>query len=286
MILSSNCNTTKSCGTYVVEYLENLECVSSGLLDIINYHILHVKSGSNDITESEYACPPVCKGYKTTNCVKRCDAKPFDCEDWDTIKNLLSHQSTCSHYKDGYLNILSQTIKCLLGDLDNGNFGFAAQIERFLCLIDSLIIRVDSVYCNKDCPEIIGDLLCVIMQILTKLISAIAKVSTLAYYYDCATSGTVANRNKVISSFFECMSCDFINDLCELEKLIHDLRAIVVGFATCDMERCTPCYIATSAPRKVRSICCLEDTSKTDYSSLSASMQSPYHTQGGCSCKK
>ena len=291
--MAFNCNTNEqstACGTYVVEYLGNLEYVNRGLLEIINTIILpdETRNGTliapYDITDENCNCFSICLEGKVTNCVSIEEATVFNCATWNTIKNLLLNQSTEAEDDGGYLNVLSQTIRCLLRMFTNGNFGFAAQIERFLCLVDSLIIRLTSVSCNSNCPEIVGDLLCLLMQILTRLISIIAKVSTLAYYYDCATTTNISTSNRTITTFFECMACDFINDLCELEKLVADLSAIVVGFATCDMQRCTPCYTAPSAPRKVRNVCCSSPQGGCGPCGSVAAMQSPYQSQSVCGC--
>lgn len=277
--------TPTNCGNYVVGYVSNLEYVSQNLLSIINTIILPDLAGAGpyDVTDANCDCYPICP-TGDPNCLSTSLATVFDCTDWQQIIERLTNESTVGT-EAGLLKILSQTLKCTLGTLNNGNFGFAAQIERFLCLVDSLIIRLDSVSCNSNCPEIVGDLLCLIIEILTNLISAIAKATTLIYYYNCATSTDISTRNKVISTFFECMACDFINDLCELERLISELSAIVVGFATCDIQRCTPCFTASSAPRKVRNICCPSNIQQSKCG-CSVPMLSPYQSSSGCACKK
>ncbi len=251
----------QTCGNFVPQYIGNMEFVSERLLDVINQHILlGVEEGHNDITDVNCVCLPLDPTGKS---------RVFDCTIWATIKDLLIDVSE-ENENSGYLTLLCQTIRCFLNQTEKINHGFAAQMERFLCLVESLATRLDSVCCNNKCPELIGDLLCLLMQILTKLISSVSKAALLMYYNDCDTNAIDGNR--VVSSFFECMACDFVNDLAELEKLIPEVSAIVVGFATCDMQQCTPCYTAPSVPRKVRPMC---PTNMTGY---------PYGRQGGCSC--
>lgn len=262
-----------TCGTYVIPYLKNLEYVSDRLLGIINEHILpDLYDGCPAIILTDSCdCLPICDS---------CDGitDVFNCVLWKTIKDHLIIMSSDSYDPQGYLAVLSQTLKCVLSNVSYLNHGFAAQLERFLCLVQSLETRLDSICCNNKCPEIIGDLLCLLMQILTKLISAVSKVSTLLYYSECQSKSTYSTGNKVVMSFFECMVCDFVNDLCELEKLIPELSAIVIGFATCDVQSCTPCYTASSTPRKVRPVC-------------PPNMNNGYNNgygqnYGGCNCKK
>lgn len=78
------------------------------------------------------------------------------------------------------------------------------------------------------------------------------------------------------------MACGFVNNLCELEKLIPEIRAIVVGFATCDMQKCTHCYTEPSVPRKTGPICPQNMMSNcNNYNS-----GYPCQNSCGCSCKK
>lgn len=270
-----------TCGKYIKEYIGNMEYVSQGILTIINSIILSPEDGPNDITNDKCECLPICDGTNSP-CVTESPAKVFNCQTWEEIKNSLIDESALITDTGGYIPLLCQTIKCFLEKIDKVNYGFAAQMERFLCLSESLNTRLDSVCCNGKCPDLVGDLLCLLMQILTKLISAVSKAATLMYYNDCNTDVTTGNR--VIASFFECMACDFVNDLCELEKLIPEISAVVIGFATCDMQKCTPCYTAPSVPRKVRPMC---PANMMNHGGVYGGGY-PYQHQGGCgcSCKK
>lgn len=244
---TSNCNHPnfdKDCGKYVKAYLGNLEYVSDALLEIINEKILKSENGQ-DVLDDECKCKDFSHYEDTENAIV------FNCDKWNEIKDKLIIVSSDESDNYGILRVLCDTIKCYLEKTYHINHAFAAQLERLHCLCESLETRLDSIVCNNKCPEIIGDLLCLLMQILTKLISVVAKVSTLIYYADCYTT----HDNKVVKTFFECMLCDFINDLCELEKLIQELTSIVIGFATCDMHMCTPCFTTPCAPKKVRPIC-------------------------------
>lgn len=256
--MAFNCKNpdgVKACGEFVVPYLQNMGWISQQLLNIIYGKIIvqadvvnntTIPIGTStfvDITGSDCNCST---GLETA------DAAVFDCKTWEAIKAILIDGSgTDPNYTPAVLPLLCQVIDCFLKNTSDINYGLAAQLERFLCLAGSLNTRLDSVCCNNKCPELIGDLLCVLMQVLTKLASAVNKASTLLYYNNCVETAD----NRVVESFFECMACDFVNDLCELEKLISEISAIVVGFATCDMKECTPCYTAPSVPRKVRPMC-------------------------------
>ncbi|MCR8744606.1 hypothetical protein [Romboutsia lituseburensis] len=277
--ICENSHEITKCGKYVQEYLGNLEYVSNGILSLINTKILPselIVDGKNapfDLTNDKCVCLPLTSLHQN-------DTAVFDCTLWEIIKNSLIIESTSSTDTQGYLVVLCQTLQCILANTANINHGFASQLERLHCLCESLETRLDSVSCNNRCPEIIGDLLCLLMQILTKLISAISKAAVLVYYADCSTQ-PIATANKVVSSFFSCMICDFVNDLCELEKLVPELSSIVIGFATCDTQSCTPCYIAQSAPRKVRPVC----PPSAMYGGNSGYGQ--YNGGGcGCGCKK
>jgi len=268
-----------TCGKYVKEYIGNMEYVSQGILDIINKIILSPESGPNDITNSSCECLPICTTGWIKPSVAELPSKVFSCKKWEEVKDLLIDVSSLTSNTGGYIPLLCQTIKCFLEKTAKVNYGFAAQLERFLCLAESLNTRLYSVCCNGKCPDLVGDLLCLLLQILTKLISSVSKAATLMYYNDCDINVTTGNR--VIASFFECMACDFVNDLCELEKLVTEISALVVGFATCDMQQCTPCYIAPSVPRKVRTMCPNVVNHGGAYS-----VGYPYQRQVGCSCKK
>ena len=234
-----------NCGQYITEYIGNLEYVSSQLLGIINGIILPPIPTGVPFTVKDSTGICVATSTPVASVV-------FDCSIWDTIKEKLinSSEESSEITTTGILVYLCDTLSCILKNTTGLNYGFAAQLERFLCLCESLETRLDSICCNAKCS---GDLLCLLMQILTNLISSISKAATLAYYATCDINPT--NGNTVIASFFECMVCDFINDLCDLEKLIPELSAIVIAFATCDMQKCTPCYTAPCAPKKVRPIC-------------------------------
>lgn len=284
--MAYNCKNpdgVKACGTFVVPYLENMGWIAKELLDIIYENII-VKadvtnnfltpigtSNFNDITGPDCKC---------TTGLETADAAIFNCATWEEIKiKLIDGSGTDpATATPAIIPLLCQVIDCFLKNTSEINYGLAAQLERFLCLAESLNTRLDSVCCNNKCPEIIGDLLCVLMQILTKLSSAVNKASTLLYYNNCVETAD----NRVIESFFECMACDFVNDLCELEKLLAEISAIVVGFATCDMQKCTPCYTAPSVPRKVRPMC---PENMMPYGG-GYNVGYPYQNKGGCGCKK
>lgn len=231
---------------FIKEYVGNLEYVSNGLLSIINSNIL---IGSS----------PIYTPIKNTDgsCISEVDDTNitiFDCSTWQIIRNLLVVNSGSStDPKPGFLEILCNTLDCITKNVTGLGHGLASQFERFACLCKSLRDRLDCVVCNVSCPEILGDFLCLLLQILTKLISAVSKAASLVYYADC--DRTSVNANSIVVAFFDCMACDFINDLCELERLANELNAIVIGFATCNLQQCTPCYVAPSAPKKVRPTC-------------------------------
>ncbi|MBC5997867.1 hypothetical protein EAI30_13145 [Romboutsia ilealis] len=266
-----NSNTPMNCGEYKRQYVGNLEYVTEGLLYIINDKILtnELPGTPFDTTDDNCNCT-------TSEETDNRNAKVFNCVQWTQIKNDLIDINSNPNDTKGLLPILFQTIRCTLVNTPNINHAFAAQLERFLCLVESLSTRIDSVSCNNKCPEIIGDLLCLLLQILTELISAVSKLAVLIYYSGCNINASTGN--KEIASLFECLLCDFINNLCELERLIPELSAIVVGFATCDMQMCTPCYTTQSTPKKLRPIC-------PPHMMNNGGFNRPYNC-GGCCCKK
>jgi len=163
------------------------------------------------------------------------------------------------------------------------NYGLKAQFERFKCLCQSLTARIEGIRCNDSCDDIIGDLLCLLIQLLTKLISAVSKAATLVYYADCVSDTTDCCRKRIVV-FFECMTCDFVNDLCELEKLSNELNAILIAFIAFDMQNCTPCGTAKCAPVKQRPMC-----PPNMMNCGCHGHKPPYgygHKPGGCGCNK
>ena len=265
------------CLNYVTAYINNFEYVSQGLLNIINTNLLADIDSSfpDDITDDDCVCLPICSEVEPEGCVDVAQTNVFDCSVWDIIKAklLLVTNESEVEVDQGLLPVLCQTIQCVLHNTPNINHGFAAQLERFLCLCQSLETRIDSVCCNSKCPDLIGDLLCLLMQILTKLISSVSKVALLVQYSD--PEGCTVEQSKVIATFFECMVCDFVNDLADLENFIPELSSIVVGFATCDMQMCTPCYTAKSTPAKVRPLC-----------PISNPVMGYGGSKGSCPCKR
>lgn len=280
--MAFNCKNpdgVKACGEFVVPYLEDIGWIAQQLLDIIYENII-VKADVAGNTTTPIGTGTIVD-ITGTDCVcsaglDTASSAVFDCKTWEDIKTKLVDGSGSDPTSPAILPLLCQVIDCFLKNTAHINYGLAVQLERFLCIAGSLNTRLDSVCCNNKCPELIGDLLCVLMQILTKLSSAVNKASTLLYYNDCVETAD----NRVVESFFECMACDFVNDLCELEKLTSEISAIVVGFATCDMQKCTPCYTAPSVPRRVRPLC--------PENMMNYGGGYPYQRQGGCgcSCKK
>ena len=80
---------------------------------------------------------------------------------------------------------------------------------------------------------------------------------------------------------FDCMVCDFVNGLCDFEKLLQELNALVVSFAVCDYHQCTPCYTAASVPRKVR---LMSLHNMINYRNAGYEGGYPYQCQDGCNC--
>ena len=288
MINCNNYDANNNCLTYVTGYISNFEYISQGILNIINQHILpdlnpieYIEVLEKD-EEGNCVCKPICIEEDEEGCLETADANVFNCVTWGLInKKLIVPSEEDAEEEHGFLPMLCRTLECLLKNTPNLNHGFASQLERFLCLCKSLETRLDSVCCNSKCPELIGDLLCLLMQILTKLISTITKAATLVLYSNPkpVSDECPINKRITISAFIECMLCDFINDLCELEQLVPELSAIVVGFATCDAQSCTPCYTASNVPRKVRPIC------PTNISNPGMNYKSG-HGYGGCGCKR
>jgi hypothetical protein len=253
------------CGNYVVGYIQNLKFVSQGLLNIINGNLLQgTTTPAAPINMNP--CPTA-----------TLPSHVFDCTDWVAIKDLLISASD-EPDNTGYLLTLEQTLNCIIQNVTSMSFGLRAQFERFLCLVRSIESRIDSIHCISTCEEVIGDLLCLLVELLTQLISVVSKAATLVYYADCANNPT--NCNRSIPAFFECMVCAFVNELCELEKLLPELSAIVMAFIACDMQNCTPCGTATCAPVKTRPIC--------PPKMMHGPKPTPGHgpKPGGCECNK
>lgn len=230
-----------TCNFFPKEYIDELRYVSTNLLGIINTQIL-IGSDLGD-------------GIVTCNAPNNQPATVFDCDRWVIIKDLLISSSD-EPDNTGFLLTLERTLNCIIGDVTAVpmSLGLRAQFERFRCLVQAIESRIDSIHCISTCEEVIGDLLCLLIKLLTQLISAVSKAATLVYYAQCANSTiTGTNGNTSVLVFFECIACDFINDLCELENLLKELNDIIIAFVACDMQNCTPSGTAASCtPQKHR----------------------------------
>lgn len=253
---------------YAKLYVNNLTYVSSELLDIINEKILvQSYSSFNSVKDENGFCSVLIQPPETFN--------PFSCSDWDTIKTLLLTDS--GEGAPGYLTMLCETLDCILTRVGCLDYGLKSQFERFKCLCNSLKAKLLCICCHDSCKDILGDFLCLLLQIFTQLISAISKAASIVLYCECAKT----ECKVVAESFFNCIVCDFVNDLCELDKLVNELSSIVVAFSICDSPICTPCYTATCAPRKVRPVCppnLVHGGPKPPYGQMGT-----HH--GGCGCK-
>lgn len=249
------------CGGFPRNYLLNLQNVSRGLLSTINQGILtEVSSDSVNLT----VCRPGIPDPVT----------PPTCSTWVDIQDSLISTSDDPD-EQGYLVTLERTIYCIIQTQTNLGFALRAQFERFLCIIRSIESRIDSIHCIDKCKELIGDLFCLLIQLLLQLISVVTEAATLVYFADCANN----TGEKTTATLFECIACDFVNELCTLEKLLPELSSIVIAFISCDMECCTPCYTASSAPVKNRPLCPPD--------MMHNPRSNPYHGHGcNCGCKK
>ncbi len=214
-------------------FVDELRWVSEKLLSVINVDIL-IGSGPGD-------------GSIDCNLPGNTNITSFDCGKWCSIRAILSNPA-CQDTNEDYLQDLIDALHCVLSNVDL-DYGIKAQIKRFKCLVEILKVRINSIACVAQCEDIIGDLLCILIQVLTALISAVSKVATMVYYADCY------DESRIAKSFIDCISCDFVNDLCELERLLDELIAVANAFNVCFMDSCTPCTVAPSVPPKRRPVC-------------------------------
>lgn len=220
--------TVTSC-TYNPTNVERLTFISQGLLDIVNKKIIELPT--------------------TTTLPPTSIATTFNCTTWENIKHSLVSYVDDEIIPPGYLDNLYTTIGNILNDTSvcNLSYGYSAQLERLQCVVNALRIRLVSVACNSNCPDVVGDLLCFLVTFLNQLINVVNKLSTLTYYACCT--------DKVSTSFFNCLVCEFVNDITDLDSFVSELSAIVVAFASCDIQNnCSPCYTAKCAPKKTRKI--------------------------------
>lgn len=188
--------------------LDKLEASSQKLLDIINTTLIDTS------------------GTTSTS---------FDCSDWANVKNDLINTT------DGALVLFQQGINLILNPVTpiqgcSLKYAYAAQLERLSCILSLLINRVESVYCNINCPEIMGKFLCLLVRTLTELLDLSIKLTTLTNYQCCT--------DLISSTFFNCLVCYFVDDITELENLIRELNDIISDFVNCNMDSCSPCYVA------------------------------------------
>ena len=222
---------------YSSNYVGNLKQLSIDFLSIINNQILMGVEATN---VPQIECDP----GETVDIMK------FDCTKWCEIQTLLVPVVCNEEDQTGFLLTLRETIACILETVDSLDYGTKSQLERLRCVVATLEARVRTVCCLPSCEEVIGDLLCVLIQLLTTLISISSKLATIVYYANCA-----ATEDKVSKAFVDCIICEFINDICELERLSQELMAVSQAFVACSMKMCTPCTVAPNAPVKSRPMC-------------------------------
>lgn len=220
--------TVPSC-TYNPTNVQSLTYISQGLLNIVNNTIIKL---------------PTTLPFPPTSL-----STPFNCSTWENIKHSLVSYVDDDVIPPGYLDKLYNTIDDILNNTSvcNLSYGYAAQLERLQCVVNALRIRLISVACNSNCPDVVGDLLCFLVSFLNQLINVVNKLSTLTYYACCT--------DTVSTSFFNCLVCEFVNDITDLDSFISELSALVVAFASCDIQsNCSPCYTAQCAPKKTRKV--------------------------------
>ena len=117
------------------------------------------------------------------------------------------------------------------------NHTYIAQLQRLVCILELLISKLESFSCTENCPDLLEELLCILTQILNLLFDLFANIAFLDLYRDA-------------SIFFECLLCNVIDEIANLEDLVKDLVCILMSLLSCDLDNCTPCYVATNSGKR------------------------------------
>lgn len=158
------------------------------------------------------------------------------------VSDLLGNTSidVCDCDTDRALGLLDFLINVIC-DTDltfcDNNFSYLAERERLCCLLRNFrrLLAQLSVFDfeNIRC-ELLSKLLCLLLQIIEKIISIILDLIALEVL--CASPGFECGDET-----FECIFCNLIKNINDLEILINELVCLVLEIASQQIINCTSC---------------------------------------------
>jgi hypothetical protein len=119
----------------------------------------------------------------------------------------------------------------------DNNFSYLAQRERLCCILRNLrkLLVQLSLFDFEDIKcELISKLLCLLLQIIEKIISIILDLIALEVL--CASPGFECRDQT-----FECIFCNLIKNISDLEVLVNELSCLVLKIASQQIINCTSC---------------------------------------------
>ena len=137
----------------------------------------------------------------------------------------------------GLLDFLIAVICDLDLTLCDDNFAYLAQRERLCCILRNFrrllaqlnVFDFDNIGC-----ELLSKLLCLLLQIVEELISIILDLIALEIL--CASPGFDCRDET-----FECIFCNLIKNINNLEILVNELACLVLEVASEQIINCTSC---------------------------------------------
>ncbi|WP_024621294.1 hypothetical protein [Metaclostridioides mangenotii] len=134
----------------------------------------------------------------------------------------------------GILGFLSRVLEELIESGLIENCSLKEELERALKLNRCLADAIRQVNCNDRHESLVGELFCVLLQLILLILAIIAKIIILIIF--CNRS--CCNLGGVSSSFCKCLTCDLSKELDQVEKLIDELREIAIEFIIRTGDKC------------------------------------------------
>jgi hypothetical protein len=134
----------------------------------------------------------------------------------------------------GILGFLSRILEELIESGLIENCSLKEELERALKLNSCLTDAIRQVNCDDKHESLVGELFCVLLQLILLILSIIAKIIILIIF--CNRS--CCNLSGVSSSFCKCLTCDLSKELDQVEKLIDELREIAIEFIVRTGDKC------------------------------------------------
>lgn len=174
------------------------------------------------------------------------------------LDNLPTGFDICDAFEEAdeaadFLRVLAEVIDDFLPDGnvgDDANFGFFAQIQRLICLLELLadnLDRIDTTICpiSPRCIDIANELLCAIIEALAILVGILVKLIVLDS--DLVDAGDI--------DIFDCLVCSLVKEITAFEEAVKDISRLIRKLFICNLDdiednNCTDCGVATHSVKR------------------------------------